>query len=138
MSRERQLVTVDERAARSGFARALQRHRQQQGLTQADLAERLGYTTPEVVSRYERGDQEPRLSALLRLSAALGVPASELLPDMTGADAAAPAKEREPNVPQPDLAAWVAAQSALARLYPKGAEMLWRAERALKGLAGQS
>lgn len=136
MARERQLVSVDERAARSGFARALQRHRQQQGLTQADLAERLGYTTPEVVSRYERGDQEPRLSALLRLSAALGVPASELLPNLADPEPAAAPKEAEPNLPQPDLAAWVAASSALARLYPKGAELLWRAERSLRALAG--
>jgi transcriptional regulator with XRE-family HTH domain len=48
-------------------------------LTQQELAERLGATAPEVVSRYERGLQEPRFTLLLRLAAALEVDPGWLL-----------------------------------------------------------
>jgi transcriptional regulator with XRE-family HTH domain len=41
------------------------------GLTQAALAERLG-TTQSVVSRWERGGDEPRLSTLARILRACG------------------------------------------------------------------
>ena len=43
--------------------------RTEAGLTQAALAARLG-TTQSVVSRWERGDDEPRLSTLQRIARA--------------------------------------------------------------------
>ena len=45
--------------------------RTEAGLTQAALAARLG-TTQSVVSRWERGDDEPRLSTLQRIARACG------------------------------------------------------------------
>ena len=45
--------------------------RTEAGLTQAALAARLG-TTQSVVSRWERGDDEPRLSTLQRIAQACG------------------------------------------------------------------
>ena len=45
--------------------------RTEAGLTQAALAERLG-TTQSVVSRWERGGDEPRLSTLTRILRACG------------------------------------------------------------------
>jgi transcriptional regulator with XRE-family HTH domain len=41
--------------------------REAAGLSQADLAARLGTTQP-VVSRWERGHDEPRLSTLVRIA----------------------------------------------------------------------
>jgi transcriptional regulator with XRE-family HTH domain len=43
--------------------------REAAGLSQADLAARLGTTQP-VVSRWERGHDEPRLSTLVRIARA--------------------------------------------------------------------
>ena len=45
--------------------------REEVGLTQAALAHRLG-TTQSVVSRWERGGDEPRLSTLVRVLRACG------------------------------------------------------------------
>ncbi len=45
--------------------------RTEAGLSQAELARRLG-TTQSVVSRWERGDDEPRLSTLTRVLRACG------------------------------------------------------------------
>ena len=49
----------------------IRRCRVEAGLTQAALAERLG-TTQSVVSRWERGGDEPRLSTLTRILRACG------------------------------------------------------------------
>jgi len=52
------------RSTRSSDAASLVRTcRQQSGLSQAQLADRLG-TTQSAVSRWERGHEEPRLSTL--------------------------------------------------------------------------
>lgn len=56
-------------APAAGLIRAA---RAQAGLTQAALAERLG-TTQSVVSRWERGGDEPRLSTLARVLRACGL-----------------------------------------------------------------
>jgi transcriptional regulator with XRE-family HTH domain len=52
---------------------------QRAGLTQAELAERLGLLSPETISRYERGEREPRVSSLIRIAEVLGVAPEELL-----------------------------------------------------------
>lgn len=62
------------------FGRLVARRRSQLGLSQTELAERLGFASPQMVSRYERGEQEPRLSALFRLADALDVGVVDLLP----------------------------------------------------------
>ncbi len=62
---------------RTAVARAvaiwLCRYRAQEGLTQEQLAARLGLKQA-AVGRLELGEVEPKVSTLLRLSSALGVP----------------------------------------------------------------
>jgi transcriptional regulator with XRE-family HTH domain len=52
-------------------AELVRRARARAGFSQAELAERLG-TTQSVVSRWERGADEPRLSTLERIARACG------------------------------------------------------------------
>jgi transcriptional regulator with XRE-family HTH domain len=63
------MATFTSTANAAGLIRAA---RAQAGLTQAALAERLG-TTQSVVSRWERGGDEPRLSTLARVLRACGL-----------------------------------------------------------------
>lgn len=56
-------------AAAAELVRAARRHA---GVTQAELARRLG-TRQSVVSRWERGHDEPRLSTLSRVARACGL-----------------------------------------------------------------
>jgi transcriptional regulator with XRE-family HTH domain len=53
-------------------ARVVRAARTEAGLTQAALAERLG-TKQSVVSRWERGHEEPRVSTLVRVMQACGL-----------------------------------------------------------------
>jgi transcriptional regulator with XRE-family HTH domain len=53
-------------------ARVMRAARTEAGLTQAALAERLG-TKQSVVSRWERGHEEPRVSTLVRVMQACGL-----------------------------------------------------------------
>jgi transcriptional regulator with XRE-family HTH domain len=55
--------------------------REQLGLSQEALADRVG-TSVQQVSRAERGVQDIRISTLLRLAAGIGVSGSELLRDL--------------------------------------------------------
>lgn len=50
------------------------------GMTQAELAERLGIT-PQAVSQYERGIKNPKLETVIRISEALGVLVPDLYPE---------------------------------------------------------
>ena len=50
------------------------------GMTQAELAERLGIT-PQAVSQYERGIKNPKLETVRRISEALGVLVPDLYPE---------------------------------------------------------
>lgn len=60
----------------------LKRLRQERGLTQAELAERLG-VSPSAVGMYEQGRREPDGAVLARIAAVLRCSADELL-DVTG------------------------------------------------------
>lgn len=60
------------------FARELRAARQARQWTQAELAERVGIAV-EVCGRLERGVALPRADTLVRLAAALGVSADDLL-----------------------------------------------------------
>ncbi|MBN9603757.1 MAG: helix-turn-helix transcriptional regulator [Afipia felis] len=58
------------------FGRKIRLARQRAGLTQEDLAGKIG-RTPESVSNIERGLQEPGIKTVLSLSQALNLPVSE-------------------------------------------------------------
>lgn len=65
-------------AVRQAFARNLAYHRERLGLTQAQLAEKVG-ASPSYIGHLERGDREPSLLTLEELSLALNVQPGELL-----------------------------------------------------------
>ena len=50
------------------------------GITQAELAERLGIT-PQAVSQYERGIKNPKLETVRKIAEALGVLVPDLYPE---------------------------------------------------------
>jgi transcriptional regulator with XRE-family HTH domain len=53
--------------------------RQELGLTQAQLAERLGLANVVSVSRYEVGERDPRLATLIGIATALDWPVEDLV-----------------------------------------------------------
>ena len=75
---------------------AIARLRKQAGLTQAELAERLGYSD-KAVSKWERGDSLPDALTLRRLVQLFGVSADELL----GVTPAPAASEDRPRASRP-------------------------------------
>ena len=62
----------------SGFSETLSSLRRQAGMTQAELAVRLGISK-SAVSMYERGNREPELDLLQRMADLFGVSAGALL-----------------------------------------------------------
>jgi transcriptional regulator with XRE-family HTH domain len=73
------------------MAHFISQTRKEQGLTQKELAEKLG-VTDKAVSKWERGLSCPDISLLMDLSDALGVTVSELL---QGEKADSPSPERD-------------------------------------------
>lgn len=69
MPKRKTIEPVGERIARL---------RREQGITQQDLAEKLGVTQPNI-SEYERGAYVPNATMIVRLAEILGVSADELL-----------------------------------------------------------
>ncbi len=63
------------------FAKALRRARKQRGMSQELLGFESGYHRT-YISMLERGKMNPSLRTLLSLSAALGIPAAELVRDV--------------------------------------------------------
>lgn len=61
------------------FGNIIRRAREQQGLTQKELAERCGGISPVYISRIERGERVPRLKLCRLLAKALGLDETELL-----------------------------------------------------------
>jgi transcriptional regulator with XRE-family HTH domain len=66
-----------------GYAETLKELRKEAGLTQADLAERLGVEQP-TVQRWEGGRREPSLSTLEQIARVLGVSPSAFFSDAAG------------------------------------------------------
>ena len=62
----------------SAFSETLARRRRERGLTQAELAARLGISK-SAVSMYERGNREPELELLEAMADVFGVSVSALL-----------------------------------------------------------
>ncbi|AEJ43805.1 helix-turn-helix domain-containing protein [Alicyclobacillus acidocaldarius] len=63
-------------------AQALQRIRNERGLSQAALAKRVG-VVQSAISQFESGAVQPAIDTLERLADALNVPISELLTSQT-------------------------------------------------------
>ena len=59
-------------SATSQPKQTIRQMRQAHGWTQAELAGRLG-VTPDLVARWERGDERPTLSKLLDLAKVFGI-----------------------------------------------------------------
>ncbi len=97
------------------FGRRLAGRRRALGLTQAQVAERMGLAAAESVSRYERGGQDPKLSTLMRFARALECQASELLP-LQSARTANPDHDALREEGQVLLARLARADSAACRL----------------------
>jgi len=77
------------------FGRALMRIRKRKGLTQGELAKRMG-TSIRMISYFERQMKNPEMSTLEKLAQALGVPPGDLLKLEKG-------KVVEEPVPNPSL-----------------------------------
>jgi len=67
---------------RVGYEPGLAGLRRRAGLSQADLAERIGTSQP-AISLYESGEREPTLKVMRALAEALGVDFNTLLPSLT-------------------------------------------------------
>lgn len=70
------VATSDEHAE---FCRLVKEQRQKLGLTQAQMAERLGVSRP-VYTQIETGRYEPGLNQIIRIAAALRITPQELIP----------------------------------------------------------
>jgi transcriptional regulator with XRE-family HTH domain len=64
--------------------------RKKLGMSQGELSQKAGLSL-DTISRYERGEREPRVSHLQKIAIALGCPARDLLDD-----------ENPPQPPTPD------------------------------------
>lgn len=63
------------------FGQHLREARLSRGLTQQELAERLGVAQVKHISEYENGWRDPHLSTMRRFASALGVPVAALVED---------------------------------------------------------
>lgn len=109
---------------------ALQRMRQERGMTQGELAQKAG-VTPTIVSKYESGRHLPQTANLLAILNAMGADIAELGFTIRSMlfDAARRAVELQGPVDRPDL---VQARAALhmAQMFAHFAELfrLWSSE----------
>lgn len=60
------------------LASFLRTHREQSGISQAEVAKKLGYSTPQFISNWERGLSAPPFNALKKLATLYKVDAEEL------------------------------------------------------------
>lgn len=60
------------------LANFLRTHRENSGFSQADVAQKLGYTTPQFISNWERGISAPPFNALKKLAVLYKIDADEL------------------------------------------------------------
>ena len=61
----------------------LREHRKRAGLLQIDIAQKLGFTTTERISRWEKGLTYPHVINLFKLAKLYGVTAEELYGENT-------------------------------------------------------
>jgi transcriptional regulator with XRE-family HTH domain len=56
----------------------LKSKREKAGLTQKQVSDELGYTTPQFVSSWERGEREPPMNVIWRLASIYDISAEKL------------------------------------------------------------
>ena len=74
-------VPVNPKALMDRFGEKLQAIRVSRGMTQKDLASRLGYKTHSYISMVEKGERLPTALLALRVSRAFGVTTDAMLKD---------------------------------------------------------
>ncbi len=74
------VMTPKERRLAKSMGQAMAAKRAQKGLTQGQLAEKLG-VEPETISRFERGATFPPIRRLAKIADILGCPLADLLRD---------------------------------------------------------
>ena len=61
----------------TNFGMALREYRLREKLSLEEMAQKLG-TTKQALSRYERGERQPKITVAAKISEILGIPMSEL------------------------------------------------------------
>jgi transcriptional regulator with XRE-family HTH domain len=74
------MIPRTSRSLAKRFGAKLKAARRDRGFSQGELAKRAGLDQT-AISRLEAGAREPRLSTIVMLAQALGIPTSELLSD---------------------------------------------------------
>ena len=69
---------MDKKALSNAFGAVLRQIRNEKGLTQDDLADRLGINSP-YISRLESGQKHPSLEMIWKIAKALGIQASDIV-----------------------------------------------------------
>ena len=59
-------------------AQFIKTHREAAGLSQGDLADKLGYITPQFISNWERGVSFPPVSSIVKISKIINCDSVEL------------------------------------------------------------
>ncbi len=72
-----------------GFASVLKNLREKAGLSQSELAERIGLSVRSI-QNWEQGHRMPRAGVLLSLARGIGVPVENLLAEITDEEAPSP------------------------------------------------
>jgi len=70
---------VQDKSGRQELAKFLKDGREAVGLSQIEVSQKMGYTSPQFVSNWERGLAKPPLSALSKLIKLYGVNSEEIL-----------------------------------------------------------
>ena len=106
------------------FGKQLARLRKQRNISQQKLAELMGLDNSESISRYERGEREPRVSTVIRIAEALRLHPEEL----AGAFIGVLDGQDPPHTP---YRAWPPLDAAAAPAPSTDEETLWRRAHAL-------
>ena len=73
---------MEEKPKQADFGPALRHFRLAAGITQEELAARLGYATANYISCLELGTRKPSVELLFKIAVALGVKASQIITEM--------------------------------------------------------
>jgi transcriptional regulator with XRE-family HTH domain len=109
------------------FGRAVRRLRQERGMTQAELASRLGLGRTSITN-LEKGHQSPPLSMLPDIASALGIDPLQLVADTVRGDASTESGALAATVHDEELRRW-AGQVITSSGQPSGSTLPLTTER---------